>query len=43
MRKRVINGRINYEKGIRRNRLESILWTILTEQKPYGSKQQENI
>ena len=35
MRKRVINGRINYGKGIQRNRnelLESILWTIQTEQ-----------
>ena len=35
MRKRVINGRINYVKGIQRNRnelLESILWIIQTEQ-----------
>ena len=31
----MINGRINYVKGIQRNSnelLESILWTILTEQ-----------
>ena len=36
MRKRVINGRINYIKCIQRNineLLESILWIILTEQK----------
>ena len=35
MRKRVINSRINYVKGIQRNRnelLESILWIIQTEQ-----------
>ena len=35
MRKRVINGRINYVKGIQRNineLLESILWINLTEQ-----------
>ena len=35
MRKRVINGRISYVKGIQRNRnelLESILWIIQTEQ-----------
>ena len=35
MRKRVINGRINYVKGIQRNRnelLESIIWIIQTEQ-----------
>ena len=42
MRKRVINSRMNYIKGIQRNRndlLESILWTIRIEQKPNGSKQ----
>ena len=36
MRKRVINDRRNYVKGIQRNRnelLESILWIIQTEQK----------
>ena len=35
MRKRVINGKINYIKGIQRNindLLESILWTIQTAQ-----------
>ena len=35
MKKRLINGRINYVKGIQRNRnelIESILWIILTEQ-----------
>ena len=34
MKKRVINGRINYIKGIQSNRnklLETILWTIETE------------
>ena len=35
VKKRVINGRINYIKGIQSNRnklLETILWTIETEQ-----------
>ena len=35
VKKRVINGRINYIKGIQTNRiklLETILWTIETEQ-----------
>ena len=35
MRKRVINGKISYVKGIKRNineLLESILWIIQTEQ-----------
>ena len=35
MRRRMINGKINYIKGIQRNindLLESILWTIQTEQ-----------
>ena len=32
MRKRVINGRINYVKGNRNELLESILWIIQTEQ-----------
>ena len=37
MRKRYIGGRINYIKGIKRNRnqlLESLSWTIQTEQEP---------
>ena len=35
MRKRILNGRINYIKGIQRNinyLLELILWTIQTDQ-----------
>ena len=35
MKKRVINGRINYIKGIQSNRnklIETILWTVETEQ-----------
>ena len=46
MRKRVINGRINYVKGIQRNRnelLESILWIIQTEQETKWIKTTRNI
>ena len=47
MRKRVINDRINYIYNIHRNRnnlLESILWTIQTEQEPkWKTKTNKNI
>ena len=43
MRKIVINGRINYIKGIKRKINNLLVWTIQTTNKSNGLKQQENI